>query len=167
MRRLRNVARSIAAVGGLMLASSVAMAAVDCSASATGVAFGAYDPLLSTNDDSTGSITVTCTYIAPGGVTVVNYTVVLSTGGNGSFAPRRMSAGASRLDYNLYRDAARTQVWGNATGGTSIISGTIRVGPGVGNGTRSNTHTVYGRIPALQDADTGNFTDSILLTLTF
>jgi len=26
---------------------------------------------------------------------------------------------------------------------------------------------VYGRIPQLQDADTGNYTDSILVTLTF
>jgi spore coat protein U-like protein len=29
------------------------------------------------------------------------------------------------------------------------------------------THTVYGRVPALQDADTGNYADSILVTLTF
>lgn len=167
MKRLRNVARSIAVVGGLMLASSVAMAAVDCSATVSGVAFGTYDPLLSTSDDSNGSVIVSCSYIAPGGVTDVSYSVALSTGGNGSYAPRRMSAGASRLDYNLYRDAARTQVWGNATGGTSVITGTLRVGPGVGNGTRSNTHTVYGRVPALQNADTGSFTDSILVTLTF
>jgi spore coat protein U-like protein len=78
-----------------------------------------------------------------------------------------MSAGASRLGYNLFTDAARAQVWGNANSGTTLISGTLRVGPGVGNGTRSNTHTVYGRVPASQNADTGNYTDSILVTLTF
>ena len=51
--------------------------------------------------------------------------------------------------------------------GTTIITGSLKVGPGVGNGTRTATHVVYGRIPQLQDADTGNYTDSILVTLTF
>ena len=29
-------------------------------------------------------------------------------------------------NYNLYRDAARTQVWGNASSGTTVITGTAQ-----------------------------------------
>lgn len=157
----------LAPLGALLLCAPGAMAASDCSVSASGVAFGVYDPTVATPDDSTGSVVVTCTYTGPGGVDTADYTVTLSTGTGGSYAPRKLTAGASRLDYNLFRDAARTQVWGNASSGTTIITGSLRVGPGNGNGTRTATHVVYGRIPQLQDADTGNYTDSILVTLTF
>ena len=158
---------SLALVGALLLGARDAMAAADCSVTASGVAFGAYDPSLATPDDSTGSVVVTCTYIGPGGGNNSNYTVTLSTGTSGSYAPRKLAAGASRLNYNLYRDAARTQVWGNASSGTTVITGSLRVGPGNGNRTRTATHVVYGRIPQLQDANVGNYADSILVTLTF
>jgi spore coat protein U-like protein len=151
----------------MLLFAQAATAAFDCSVTATGVAFGTYDPSIGTADDSTGSIVVICTYTGPGGSDTANYTVTLSTGTSGSFAPRKLAAGRSQLDYNLYRDAARTQVWGNASSGTTIITGSLKVGPGVGNRTATATHVVYGRIPQLQDADTGNYTDSILVTLTF
>jgi spore coat protein U-like protein len=144
-----------------------AWAALDCSVGATGVAFGVYDPTVATPDDSTGTITVTCVYAGPGGADDTNYTVTLSTGASGTYAQRQMTAGSSRLRYNLFGDAGRSQVWGNASAGTTIITGYAKVGPGVGNNTRTVTHTVYGRVPALQDADTGNYTDSIVVTLTF
>ena len=157
----------MALLGALFLGARAATAASDCSVTASGVAFGTYDPSIATPDDSTGSVVVTCTYTGPGGVDTANYTVTLSTGTSGSYAPRVLAAGTSQLDYNLFRDAARTQVWGNASAGTTIITGSLKVGPGRGNGTRTATHVVYGRIPQLQDADTGDYTDSILVTLTF
>jgi spore coat protein U-like protein len=144
-----------------------AEAALDCTISTVGVAFGVYDPSLSTPDDSNGSVNVTCFYTGPGGADSTNYSVALSTGSGGSYAPRRLSAGASRMNYNLFRDAGRSQIWGNGTAGTSIVTGNIKVGPGAGNNTRTANHPVYGRIPALQDADTGNYSDTILVTLTF
>jgi spore coat protein U-like protein len=167
VRAPREPARAIAWIAGLLLASPHAMAAVDCAVGATGVAFGVYDPLVATADDSTGTITVTCSYIAPGPTADASYTVTLSPGASGVYSQRRMQAGTSQLGYNLFGDAARTQVWGNATGGTTIISGSMRLGPGVGNGTRTATHTVYGRVPAGQDAAPGTYSDSILVTLTF
>jgi spore coat protein U-like protein len=157
----------LALLGALLLGARAATAASDCSVTASGVAFGAYDPSIATPDDSTGTIVVTCTYTGPGGSDTANYTVTLSTGTSGSFAPRKLATGTSRLDYNLFQDAARAQVWGNASSGTTIITGSLKVGPGVGNRTRTATHVVYGRIPQLQDADAGNYTDSILVTLTF
>ncbi len=171
MKRRRHAAYvaagQLALLGALLLGAQGAMAASDCSVTASGVAFGVYDPSLATPDDTTGSIVVTCVYTGPGGADTANYTVTLSTGTGGGYAPRNLAAGASRLGYNLFRDAARTQVWGNASAGTTIITGSLKVGPGVGNRTATATHVVYGRIPQLQDADTGNYTDSILVTLTF
>ena len=154
-------------LGALFLGARAATAASDCSVTASGVAFGTYDPSLATPDDSTGSVIVTCVYTGPGGGNNVNYTVTLSTGTSGSYAPRKLAAGTSRLDYNLYRDAARTQVWGNASSGTTVITGTLRVGSSAANRTKIATHIVYGRIPQLQDANVGNYADSILVTLTF
>jgi spore coat protein U-like protein len=36
-----------------------------------------------------------------------------------------------------------------------------------GAGTQTVTHTVYGRIPQLQDAAPGTYADTLLVTLTF
>ena len=152
---------------GLLAAPTAALAAMDCTVGVVGVAFGVYDPTLSTPDDSNGSVRVTCFYTGPGGADSTNYTVTLSTGSSGTFASRRLTAGASLLNYNLFRDAGRSQIWGNGTAGSSIVTGNIKVGPGAGNNTRFVDHPVYGRIPAQQDADTGNYSDTILVTLTF
>ncbi len=45
----------------------------------------------------------------------------------------------------------------------------MTIGPGNGNGggTRTVTHTVYGRIPQLQDAVPGTYSDTLQVTLTF
>jgi spore coat protein U-like protein len=160
-------AACLAALAGLALvAPGRADAAADCSVTTGGMAFGVYDPTLSTPNDSTGSITVTCVYTG-GSASGVSYTIAFPPGASGSYAQRRMVAGTQRLNYNLYRDANRTVVLGNGTGGTSMFTGSFTVGPGVGNGTRTATHTVYGRVPALQAVNPGNFSDPLVVTLTF
>jgi spore coat protein U-like protein len=143
-----------------------AHAAADCSVTVTGVAFGAYDPTISAPDDSTGTVTVTCNYTG-GGASGISYSVAFSRGSSNSYALRQMRAGTLSLNYNLYSDSARSVVLGDGTGGTSIFSGSFTVGPGVGNGTRTGTHTVYGRAPALQPVDPGSYSDPIVVTLTF
>ncbi len=145
---------------------SRAHAAADCSVTVTGVAFGAYDPTISAPDDSTGTVTVTCTYTG-GGAGGVSYSVAFSRGNSNNYTQRKMLAGTKALNYNLYRDSARSIVLGDGTGGTSILSGSFTVGPGVGNRTRTGTHTVYGRAPALQPVDPGSYSDPIVVTLTF
>jgi spore coat protein U-like protein len=101
------------------------------------------------------------------GVDDVAYSVALSPGVAGNFSPRRLAAGSARLDYNLFRDAGRTQVWGNGTSGSFLVTGNLRVGPGQGNGTRTNAHDIFGRVPAQQDAAAGAYADTIVVTLTF
>lgn len=151
----------------LLGAMSVALAGADCDVVATGVNFGVYDPFLPNPADSAGTITVTCVYVPPG-TTNVNYSVVLSPGLNATSAmSRQMASGTSRLSYNVFEDPARSAVWGNGSSGTVLASGSMTVGPGVGNGIRTATHTVYGRIPGLQDALPGNYLDTLVLSLTY
>jgi spore coat protein U-like protein len=150
----------------LMLGSAEALAAADCTVSAVGVNFGVYDPFITTPDDSVGEITVTCTHVS-GPATDVRYTLTLSTGGSGSYLPRRLRAGSALLAYNLWSNATQSSIWGNGSSGTVIITGSMKVGPGVGNEIRSAVHPIYGRIPALQDAAEDDFLDSIVATLTY
>lgn len=154
------------AVWGLALAlglhCGVARAVADCSVSATTVAFGSYNPFNATATDSTGDIAVACTL---GGIIslLLSYQIKLSTGGNGSYAPRRMSSGANTLNYNLYTTAGRSTVWGNGTAST----GTLSDGYLLGIGTTTRHYTVHGRVPALQNVQGGAYTDTITVTVDY
>lgn len=141
--------------------------AADCSITAVNLDFGAYNPVATGPDDAVGTVGVTCRYVNT--ARRIDYTVTLSSGANAAgFSSRQLTSGTtSRLGYNVFVDAARTRVWGNGSAGTVIASGSMTVGPGQGNATRSVTHTVYGRIPALQDAVPGSYSDRLVLTLTF
>jgi spore coat protein U-like protein len=66
---------------------------------------------------------------------------------------RRMQNGANFLDYNLYEDAGRTQVWDNRSNSVK----TTRVFP--------YTATIYGRIPGSQLAYPGTYTDTVIATV--
>ena len=65
--------------------------------------------------------------------------------------------GANRLNYQIYRNAARNAIWG--TGADAQVHVLI--------GTQSGTVTVYGRIPANQVVPEGTYTDTVNITLTF
>lgn len=134
--------------------------AVSCNASAQAVAFGNYDPLSIVPNDSTGQVSVTCTNLLS---LFVNYTISLSTGVSGSYSSRQMASGSNRLNYNLYTDLTHLFVWGDGTSGTSQISAGFLV---VLLGITAN-HTVYGRIPARQNAAVGAYSDVITVTVSY
>ncbi|MBD8524660.1 Csu type fimbrial protein [Pseudomarimonas arenosa] len=120
-----------------------------CSVTSSGVAFGAYNVFDVSPVEVAGAITVDC---------ATPYTVSLSVSlNNGSFAPRRLDSLDDSLDYYLYTDPARTTIWGDGTSGTSTVAGS-------GSGSPVD-HTVYGRIPALQDVKAGSYADTIIVTL--
>lgn len=155
------------ALAFVLCGAGKAHAAADCSVTAVSLNFGNYDPSVTGPDDSVGTVTVTCRYIPPG-TTRVNYRVTISNGTYGtSPTARQLGTGSARLGYNVFANPARSQVWGDGTGGTVIASGTMTLGRGNGNGTRTITHTVYGRIPQLQDAVPGAYNDTLLVTLTY
>ena len=168
--RREHIAARVGPRGCLALAALLtcgeAAAVVDCAVSTTGVAFGTYDPLATTPNDSTGNVTIVCTHVS-GGATQLSYSVALSPGSSGTFSQRLLRAGSSELNYNLFSNTARSAVWGDGTAGSTVAAGSATVGPGVGNGRREDVRPIYGRIPAQQDALSGTYADAIIVTLAF
>lgn len=140
----------LACFAGLALGmGATSLGAVACTLAADGVAFGDYDFLSPGALDGAGSITVHCDAETP-------YTIALSQG-YGSYETRQMKSGEHPLNYNLYTDVPRTIVWGDGTGGTQTVGGSVGDQP----------YTVYARAPAGQNPYVGTYIDNITVTLTF
>jgi spore coat protein U-like protein len=122
-----------------------------CTVSNATLAFGNYDPT-GGNVDQSASLQVACTKGTPA-------TVGLNTGANASGSTRRMGNGTDFLVYELYKEAGRTNVWGNA--GSDLIS----LAAAASNA--AQTLTVYGRVSGLQDVSVGSYTDTVVVTVTF
>lgn len=148
---------------GLFFPGEALAVGESCSVTASGVIFNTYNPFNSSALDVSGNIRVTCTnsLVTP---QTVNYTISLSTGGNNSYNPRVMANGANSLTYNLYKDSLRTIVFGDGSGSTQTVSGSVTI---PAQGSASQDHTVYGRVPALQNAFVGDYSDSITVTLNY
>ena len=124
-----------------------------CSVTATDLAFGNYDATSGTPDDAQSAVTATCT----SGETY-DIGLDVGTGTGATYAVRRMTNGANTLNYSLFRNAGRTNVWGESIGVDTVA--------GTGNGSPQNID-VYGRIPVGQYVAAGAYSDSILVTLTY
>lgn len=157
----RRAAGALAPGLALCLALLCGNANAACTTSATAVGFGSYNPLSVLNTDATGTVTVTCSGLAG---LLIGYEILLSRGGAGSYTPRRMASGGNTLNYNLYTDITRSTIWGDNTGGSARVTGSILLQLLV---SVSNNHVVYGRIPALQNVATGSYADSITVTVNY
>jgi len=122
---MRRVATSIASASALLLFSvSPAFAALTCSAANVTLNYGSYDVLAGTALNAAGTVTVTCTKTGGTGTGNVSYDVALTP-----LTPRQLAppSGTDRLSHQFYVDSARTQPWGDGTGGTFVMSSTFRV----------------------------------------
>ncbi len=131
-------------------------AAAACHVATSSLSFGTYDVFAGTDVRSTATITVTCRLVPPPTVTIAI--------GAGAHAdrpgPRHMAAGSSRLRYNVYRDPALTQVWGDGTGSGGTVTHVVpKNTPWVA--------TLYGRIPAQQNVRAGVYNDTLVVTITW
>jgi spore coat protein U-like protein len=142
----------------LVIAGTLALpapAAAQCSITATGMAFGTYDVFSASPLDATATVRVQCNAVFR------NIEVRLSTGSSSTFSPRTMLQGATNvLNYNIYRAADHSSIWGDGTGGTSYYTGTIWFWGSV-------TLTGYGRIPAGQDVRSGAYSDTVQAIVNF
>jgi spore coat protein U-like protein len=154
-----TIRRSIIALSlmTMFLSPMPALALFDnCTISTVGVTFGSYNVFSPTPLNSIGSVTYRCTWFIFSG----QITVDLSQG-SGTYASRQMHRGTEPLLYNLYLNAAATQIWGNGTGGSQ------RYGPTTTPNGRNVTVNIFGRIPPGQDVTVGNYTDTIVATINF
>jgi len=144
------------ALGGQATTSFGVSATVQssCSVSATTLAFGNYNAATPTPNDSTSTLSITCT-------SGLSYTVILDGGTTTSTVnARAMTDGSSHnLTYGLYTTTGRTILLGDGTSSTQTAGGT-------GNGS-AQTITVYGRIPISQYVTAGNYTDTVGVTVNY
>lgn len=125
-----------------------------CTVSANTMDFGATGSLVAARD-AANTVSVVCTRDAP-------YTVALGSLLGGLLGPnptqRRMTRGLESILYGLYRDAARTQPWGDDQG--------VNTAAGIGVGATQN-YTVYGRVPPQATPSPGTYTDTVVVTVTY
>src|SRR5690606_15265882 len=137
-----------------------------CSVNSNSVAFGTYNPIANVPSNTLGTITFTCQALIS--LLDAPYTISLSKGNGPAFNDRRMSVpnDPNALKYNLYTSPARTQIWGNGTGGTSSVRGQIAFLRLLQ--TVTVNHTIYGNIPTNQTAvKAGNYSDNINITISY
>ncbi len=149
---MNQPSRPIVVVLGVIVAallSATRAEAASCTISTTAVSFGAYDVFGAPATDSTGTLTYRCSGSA------TNLVITLSKGSSATFNPRTMTNGTDTMSYNLYRNAARSVIWGDGTGGTQSVQ------PANPNNNQNYVRTIYGRIPASQDVSAGAYTDTI------
>ena len=123
-----------------------------CNVSASPLSFGSTMNLTAIVDQSS-TIQAQCTNSTP-------YSIGLNagTGAGATVTTRKMTSGGTTINYSLYRDVARSQVWGTTTG-TNTVSAT-------GTGSSQN-HTVYGRVPVQTTPDPATYSDTINVTVTY
>jgi spore coat protein U-like protein len=156
--------------GALLLAAAVPVAASslgvrmevtatvvpNCRLSVPPLSFGAYDPLDGNSvdpADATTVITVNCTRSTGA---AVSFDLGLNPA---SDVARAMSGPATeRLQYQIYRDAARSLVWSQGENAVRVVSRGI---------TTADSLTVFGRIPPRQEVAPGAYSDLLTATVDF
>lgn len=140
---------AISASGSLTVTAQVI---ASCTMSATSMNFGSAS-FLTTARNASATLTLRCNAAVPA-------TISMDNGAGGGTGPtdRRMSSGVNRIRYGVYRDAAGTQPWG-ATAGSDTQPVTTVAG--------NITVPVYGVVPVQPAPTPGNYTDTIIVTVTY
>jgi spore coat protein U-like protein len=120
--------------------------------SASTLNFGS-NGVLTANVNSTSTVSMQCTSGTP-----YNIGLNAGTGSGATVAVRKMTNGASTINYSIYRDGGRTIVWGN-TVGTDTVAAT-------GNGA-AQSYTLYGQVPPQTAPAPAVYTDTITVTITY
>lgn len=148
----------------VFLTSAAFAQSTTCSGSNTNFNLGAYPSYNASAVDSSVALVVTCT--RSGGSQNISVVIGIGTSFNsGSIANRqlKLNTGTDLMVYNLYRDASRLSVWGN-TVGVDTMSQSVSI---PNNSSQPVTFTVFGRIASLQDVRAGDYSDRVVVTVTF
>ncbi len=128
-----------------------------CTVSASPMSFGTYVPLNNAPLDAATTVNVSCTGV--GALSAVE--ISLDPGQSGNFAIRQMRSGVHELDYNIYSNASRTQIWGDGASGY----GSVIVPNLLGLAAWNSSTPAYGRIYAAPAALPGIYSDTVLVTI--
>ncbi|CAN5417619.1 N/A [soil metagenome] len=158
---LRTWLSGILCVVALAASNAAHALGATCTVSSTATAFGYYDPVSPTANDTTGSVSVSCQAAV---ALAVSYQISLSAGTYGTYAQRQLGASTQRLGYQLYTNTARSSIWGDGTAGTSVVSDGYLLSI---LGVVSKDYQVYGRMPAQQNVAPGTYNDVITVLLSY
>jgi spore coat protein U-like protein len=130
-----------------------------CSIDTTPMAFGTYDGVVanaSTALDAMATVISSCT---SGAAALITMNAGNSAGSGSDDVPvRRMTSEAGDyLVYHVYSDVSHETVWGNA-----VPTGVALSGTGL-----PQTLTVYGSIPSAQMVPEGDYSDQIIVKITY
>jgi spore coat protein U-like protein len=123
------------------------------------IAFGTHGVLNENIDAATaasgsGAIRVQCTDNTP-------FTIGLNAGSfpetAGDVNTRRMENAGAHVFYQLYKEAARTNIWGNA--GAALVSDTATG--------EVQSYQVFGRVEPQDTPAAGTYTDTVTVTVTY
>lgn len=121
------------------------------------LSFGTYDPLAANATqpaDASVEVTLNCTRN-----TAASLSFDLGIHSAGIGVDRAMSGpGPEHLHYQIYRDAARSQVWSNGAEALRIVATGV---------TAPDQLTVFGRIPPSQEVEPGAYSDVLTATVDF
>ncbi len=129
-----------------------------CSVSATPINFGSYNVFSAAPLNASGTVTVQCDERPHPRATAS----IGPSPRSGSFDPRQMKhlTGPDLLNYTLYTNSTRTNIWGDGSGNTFTQNAKVKH-------KKPTVWTVYGRIPPLQDVSAGNYSDTLTVTITW
>lgn len=150
----RRVLLHLALLCLLMLFHAHPAHAYSCSAASPGTqSFGNVNPVSGNAYAVTGTIAVSCT-VSPleSLISGTMIRVCLGIGGASGSSPRQLNNGSYNLNYNLYSDAAHTQIVGTAgaTPGPIVIDFNLTLLGILLGGTGTYNVSLYGYLPAGQ-----------------
>jgi spore coat protein U-like protein len=132
--------------------------AINCRVTLVAMDFGVYMPMAPVHVDVNGQVGIRC-QAQPG-----TFNVIIGPGFSGDQLSRTLTDGSGGIiAYNMYRNAARTEIWGDGSPPTFVVSGIRR---NRGRPTSYN-YTVYGRMFSGQSPNPGVYTDNVVVTVLF
>jgi spore coat protein U domain-containing protein, fimbrial subunit CupE1/2/3/6 len=134
----------------------------NCKVTAATLNFGAYDPVVAnatTDLTAQQALTINCTK------DTAATSIDLDNGIHASGAQRRMTNGSDNLNYNLFKDSARTSNW--TTGAVNGVVPDASTSKNTALTSGGNPIVVYGTVPQNQDVSAGSYSDTVTITINF
>lgn len=143
-----------------VLACGSAHGATSCAISNAALIFGNYEVFSARATDGVGTVELVCTNLDS--VASSGDSVALSIGAsaNGTVTDRKMAAGSGTLNYAIFSDASRTRNWAEGQDVPRLPTGSLQA-----HESKQLQFTLYGRIPAQQNVQAGQYSDNLMVTV--
>ena len=134
----------------------------NCTLSVTAIDFGNYDALVANLTqplDGVADVTVHCTK-------GTGVKLEADNGANANGTQRRMASGTEFLEYELFSEAGRTNRWGTGSEARTVPAQGTNA-PAVPSASGGVAMQAFGRVLPGQNVTSGDYTDTITVTVTF